>query len=118
MYPWQEFDDLRRSVAEANRVEPSNVVLGSGSEAIVQLIPRLYIEPGDEVIVSPQSYSRYAVGSAVMGAVMRSVSLTGYRFDLDAVAAAVNERTRIIWLCSPNNPTGTIIRRDEMLCVP
>jgi histidinol-phosphate aminotransferase len=114
MYPWQEFDDLRRRVAEANGVEPSNVVLGSGSEAIVQLIPRLYIEPGDEVIVSPQSYSRYAVGSAVMGAVVRPVPLREYRFDLNAVARAVNERTRIIWLCSPNNPTGTIIRRDEM----
>ena len=114
MYPWQEFDDLRRHVAEANGVEPCNVVLGSGSEAIVQLIPRLYIEPGDEVIVSPQSYSRYAVGSAVMGAVVRPVSLVEYRFDLDAVASAVNERTKIIWLCSPNNPTGTIIRRDEM----
>lgn len=114
MYPWQEFDDLRRSVAETNGVKPSNVVLGSGSEAIVQLIPRLYIEPGDEVIVSPQSYSRYAVGSVVMGAVLRAVSLTGYRFDLDAVAGAVTARTRIIWLCSPNNPTGTIIRRDEI----
>ena len=114
MYPWQEFDDLRRNVAEANRVDPSNVVLGSGSEAIVQLIPRLYIEPGDEAIVSPQSYSRYAVGSAVMGAVIRSVPHREYRFDLEAVGAAVNESTKIVWLCSPNNPTGTIIRRHEM----
>ena len=103
-----------RRVAEANRVDPSSVVLGSGSEAIVQLIPRLYVEPGDEVIVSPQSYSRYAVGSAVMGAVVRSVPAREYHFDLDAVVAAVNERTKIVWLCSPNNPTGTIIRRDEM----
>ena len=115
MYPWQEFDDLRRRVAEVNGVEPSNVVLGSGSEAIVQLIPRLYIEPGDEVVVSPQSYSRYAVGSTVMGAAVRSVSLNQYRFDLDTIARSITERTRIIWLCSPNNPTGTVIRRDAML---
>jgi histidinol-phosphate aminotransferase len=114
MYPWQEFTDLRCRVAEANHVHPANIVLGSGSEAIVQMIPRLYLEPADEAIVSPQSYSRYAVGSAVMGAVVRPVPLREYRFDLNAVARAVNERTRIIWLCSPNNPTGTIIRRDEM----
>ena len=114
MYPWQEFDDLRRCVAEANGVEPSNVVLGSGSESIVQMIPRLYIEPGDEVIASPQSYSRYAVGSALMNAVILLVPLRDYRFDLDAVADAVGERTKIVWLCNPNNPTGTIIRRDEL----
>jgi histidinol-phosphate aminotransferase len=115
MYPWQEFADLRRCVAETNGVEPDNVVLGSGSESIVQMIPRLYVEPGDEVIVSPQSYSRYAAGSALMNAVVRLVSLRDYHFDLDAVAGAANERTRIVWLCNPNNPTGTIIRRDEML---
>src|SRR5665811_1252992 len=50
-----------------------------------------------------------------MNAVVRLVSLRDYHFDLDAVAGATNERTRIVWLCNPNNPTGTIIRRDEML---
>lgn len=114
MYPWQEFTDLRCRVAEANCVQPSNVVLGSGSESIVQMIPRLYIEPGDEVIVAPQSYSRYAAGSVLMNAVVRNVSLRDYRFDLDAILDAVTERTRIVWLCSPNNPTGTIVQRDEM----
>src|SRR5665648_918130 len=113
MYPWQEFADLRQCVAETNGVEPDNVVLGSGSESIVQMIPRLYVESGDEVIVSPQSYSRYAAGSALMNAVVRLVSLRDYHFDPDA--GATNERTRIVWLCNPNNPTGTIIRRDEML---
>lgn len=114
MYPWQEFTDLRCRVAEANGVQPSNVVLGSGSESIVQMIPRLYVEPGDEVIVAPQSYSRYAAGSALMNAVVRNVSLQDYRFDLDAIVDAISGRTRIVWLCSPNNPTGTIIQRDEM----
>ena len=114
MYPWQEFTDLRCRVAEANGVQPSSVVLGSGSESIVQMIPRLYIEPGDEVIVAPQSYSRYAAGSVLMNGVVRKVSLRDYRFDLDAIVDAITERTRIVWLCSPNNPTGTIVQRDEM----
>ena len=114
MYPWQEFIDLRDRVAEANGVQPSNVVLGSGSESIVQMIPRLYIEPGDEVIVAPQSYSRYAAGSVLMSAVIRNVSLRDYRFDLDAIAGALTTRTKVVWLCSPNNPTGTIVQRKEM----
>ena len=114
MYPWQEFTDLRCRVAEANDVQPSSVVLGSGSESIVQMIPRLYVEPGDEVIVAPQSYSRYAAGSVLMNGVVRKVSLRDYRFDLDAIVDAITERTRIVWLCSPNNPTGTIVQRDEM----
>ena len=114
MYPWQEFTDLRRCVAEANRVEPSNVLLASGSETIVQMIPRLYIDPGDEVVVAPQTYSRYAAGSILMNAVLRNVPLRDYRFDLDAIADVVDSRTKIVWLCSPNNPTGTIVRRPEM----
>jgi histidinol-phosphate aminotransferase len=114
MYPWQEFTDLRQCVAEANRVKPSNVLLASGSETIVQMIPRLYVDPGDEVVVAPQTYSRYAAGSILMNAVLRSVSLRDYHFDLDAIADAVNSRTKIVWLCSPNNPTGTIVRRPEM----
>lgn len=114
MYPWQEFTDLRCRVAEANRIPPANVVLASGSEAIVQMIPRLYLEPADEVIVAPQSYSRYAAGSILMNAVVRNVPLRDYRFDLEAIANVVNRRTKIVWLCSPNNPTGTIIERDEL----
>ena len=114
MYPWQEFTDLRRCVAEANGVKPANGLLASGSEAIVQMIPRLYVEPGDEVVVAPQTYSRYAAGSILMNAVLRSVPLADYRFDLEAIADVVNSRTRIVWLCSPNNPTGTIVRRAEM----
>ena len=101
-------------MAEANGVQPSNVVLGSGSESIVQMIPRLYVEPGDEVIVAPQSYSRYAAGSVLMNAVIRNVPLRDYRFDLDAIAGALTTRTKVVWLCSPNNPTGTIVQRDEM----
>ena len=114
MYPWQEFTDLRLCVAEANGVKPSNVLLASGSETIVQMIPRLYVESGDEVVVAPQTYSRYAAGSILMNAVLRSVPLADYRFDLEAIADVVDSRTKIVWLCSPNNPTGAIVRRAEM----
>jgi histidinol-phosphate aminotransferase len=114
MYPWQEYTDLRQCVAEANGVKPSNVVLASGSESIVQMIPRLYVEPGDEVVVAPQTYSRYAAGSILMNATVRNVPLADYQFDLEAIADVVGPRTRIVWLCSPNNPTGTIVRRAEM----
>lgn len=114
LYPWQEFTDLKECVAEANGVPSDNVVLGSGSESIVQMIPRLYIEPGDEAVVAPQTYARYAEGSLLMNAVVRTVPLRDYHFDLERMAAAVGERTKIIWLCSPNNPTGTILRLAEM----
>jgi histidinol-phosphate aminotransferase len=114
LYPWQEYTDLRHAVAAANGVAPANVVLASGSEAIVQMIPRLYVEPGDEVVVAAQTYSRYAAASILMNAALRSVPLADYRVDLEAMAGLVGPRTKIIWLCSPNNPTGTIVRRAEM----
>jgi histidinol-phosphate aminotransferase len=113
MYPWQEFTDLRNQVADANGLPPSQVVLASGSESVVQMIPRLYVEPGDEVIAPVQTYSRYAQCSLAMGGRVRWVPLADYRFDLEAVADAITARTKIVWLCSPNNPTGTILKADE-----
>jgi histidinol-phosphate aminotransferase len=112
-YPEQSFFDLKRVLAEANGVRAENVVVGHGTEVIIQLIPQLYCEAGDEVIVPDLTYGRYAEAAKLMEARVRVVPLRDFHYDLDAVRRAVGERTKLVWLCSPNNPTGCILRRRE-----
>jgi histidinol-phosphate aminotransferase len=112
-YPEQSFFDLKRSLADANGLGPENVVVGHGTEVIIQLIPQLYCDPGDQVIVADLTYGRYGEAAKLMGAEVVTVPLRHFRYDLEAVLAAVTGRTKVVWLCSPNNPTGSIVRRQE-----
>jgi histidinol-phosphate aminotransferase len=112
-YPEQSFFDLKKVLARANGVGPENVVVGHGSEVIIQLIPQLLCNPGDEVIVPDLTYGRYAEAATLMDARVLTVPLRSFEYDLAGVRAAVTDRTKLIWICSPNNPTGTIVRRRE-----
>ncbi len=113
-YPWEDFGRLKEAVAAANGVPAAAVVLSAGSAQLVLNLPLLYVDPGDEVVLAPESYALYEAASQVMGATLRRVPLKDYRFDIPAIVAACGPRTRIVWLCSPNNPTGTIVTADEL----
>ena len=113
-YPWEDFGRLKAAVAAANGVPDANVVLSAGSAQLVLNLPLLYVDPGDEVVLAPQSYALYEAASQVMGATLRRVPLKDYRFDIPAIVAACGPRTRIVWLCSPNNPTGAVVTADEL----
>lgn len=111
-YPDQSFHDLKQSLAEANGVAAEAICVGHGSETIIQLIPQLYVKPGDEVVVADVTYCRYEEASKLMDACVVRVPLSGMRHDLDAMRDAVGEKTRIVWICNPNNPTGTFVERE------
>jgi histidinol-phosphate aminotransferase len=113
MYPEFGFYDLVKALAAANEVETSNIVTGQGAEAIVQIIPQLYVNPGDEVILADVTYTRYEEATRLMDGSLVVVPLREHRFDLPAIADALTPRTKLVWLCSPNNPTGTILHREE-----
>ncbi len=113
-YPEQSFFDLKEAIARACDVRDENVFVGHGSEVIIQLIPQLFCEPGDEAIVGDITFGRYAEACKLMEARLVTVPLQDFHHDLTAIRAAVTERTKLIWLCSPNNPTGTIAGADEV----
>ena len=113
-YPEHGFYDLIHALAAANGVKESMVVAGQGAEALVQLVPEMFVNPGDEVILADITYSRYLQASRLMDASVVVVPLRDYRHDLQAIAKAVTPRTKLIWVCSPNNPTGTIVYRREV----
>ena len=113
-YPEQSFFDIKHAIAAHNGVDFENVVVGHGSETIIQLLPQLLVESGDEVVLADVGYGRHEEASKLMNAVLRRVPLRQYLYDVEAMAAAVTARTKLLWIASPNNPTGTIITRDEV----
>ncbi len=107
-YPEQSFFDLKEAIATACGVTAEHVFVGHGSEVIIQLIPQLFCDVGDEAIVADITFGRYAEACKLMQAEVVTVPLQAFQYRLEAVRAAVTKRTKLIWLCSPNNPTGTV----------
>ncbi len=109
-----EYADVRRALAAYCDVPEQMIMPGPGSETVLRYVTQAFIDPGDEVICAPESYSGHPWATQIMGGVVTFVPCVDYRFDIDAFIAATSERTKMIWLCSPNNPTGTIITDAEL----
>lgn len=105
--------DLREVLAGMFELKVSNVIVGSGSEGIMSNIIRTFLCDEDEVLTSEGTFVGFYVLARSRGVTMVTVPLKDYHFDLGAIAAAINERTKIIYLANPNNPTGTIFTKTE-----
>jgi histidinol-phosphate aminotransferase len=105
---------LRHKLADRFRVKPANVVVGSGSESILANIIRTFLFDDQEVLTARGTYIGLYVLARSRGVKLTLVPLKDYRFDLEAIADAINERTKLIYLANPNNPTGTIFTHREL----
>jgi histidinol-phosphate aminotransferase len=114
-YPDGAGINLREKLAAHLGVETEQVILGNGSFELLFLVGLAFLEQGEETITAEPSFGWYKNVTLIMGGQLVSVPLTqDYKVDLDGMAAAVSEKTRIIWLCNPNNPTGTIFTQSEL----
>jgi histidinol-phosphate aminotransferase len=105
--------DLRRVLAEQFEVKIDNVIAGSGSEGLMSGIIRTFLCDEDEVLTTESAFIGFQVLALSRGVAYRTVAYRNWHYDLPTLAAAVNERTKIIYLANPNNPTGTIFTRAE-----
>src|SRR5207245_3315255 len=105
--------DLRRVLARAYDVKVENVIAGSGSEGIMSNIIRAFLGDEDEVLTTEAAFIGFQVLAKSRGVKYRTVPYKDWHYDLAALAAAINEHTKIIYLANPNNPTGTIFTRHE-----
>jgi histidinol-phosphate aminotransferase len=105
--------DLRRVLAETHETMIENVVVGSGSDAIMANIIRTFLCDEDEVLTTDAAFIGFQILAKSRGVRYRTAPYKDWRYDLPALAAAINERTKIIYLANPNNPTGTIFTRQE-----
>ena len=114
-YPDGECRDLREELADFYDIDYEQIVVGNGSDEIIDFALNLVVSPGDEVIMADPTFSQYELSAKVKGAKAVQVPLDEeYKHDLDAMLEAVNEKTRIVFICDPNNPTGTIVPAEEM----
>ena len=114
-YPDAVAAALRNHLAVHLSVGPDQIAVGPGSVGVLQQIIAAFCDAGDEVVFAWRSFEAYPILVSLAGAVPMPVALTAdERHDLDGMAAAITERTRIVLLCTPNNPTGTTIRHDEL----
>jgi histidinol-phosphate aminotransferase len=105
--------DLRTRLAEKFKVKVGNVIAGSGSDSVMAAIVRAYLAPGEEVLTTEGAFIGFQVQAKGAGALYRTVPYREWHYDLPALAAAITEKTRIVYLANPNNPTGTIFSKDE-----
>lgn len=105
---------LRAAIADRVGTDADRVTVGAGSIAIIYQLAVAYLDPGDEVLTPWISFEAFPVIAQTMGAVLVEVPIVDHAYDLDAVADAVGERTRMITLANPNNPTGTAVSTDEI----
>jgi histidinol-phosphate aminotransferase len=104
---------LRRALADRLGVAADAIILGNGSNDIIELLARAFLRPGDEAVMAEQAFVIYQMVVQATGALPRAIPLRRFTHDLDAMAQAITPATRIVFLANPNNPTGTIYRRDE-----
>jgi histidinol-phosphate aminotransferase len=115
IYPDGANYDLRLAVAKHFGFTIDEVAVGNGADDLILELSMVYLDDGDEVIVSRSSFPIYDIYTNAMRAKLIKTPLApGYRIDLDAMARAINTRTRIVYVCNPNNPTGTMVTATEL----
>jgi histidinol-phosphate aminotransferase len=105
---------LRNAIAERHGVEPANVVTGAGADAIIGHLSVATLDPGDEVVTAWPSFISYALDALKLGAVPQKVPLVDDHYDLDALLEAIGPRTKLVYIATPNNPTGTMTTREQL----
>ena len=114
IYPDGSSYDVRLAIAKHFGFELDQVAVGNGADDLLLELSMAYLDDGDEVIASRSSFPIYDIYTSAMRAKMIKTPLApGYRPDLDAMARAITDRTRIVYICNPNNPTGTIVTARE-----
>ncbi len=113
-YPDAAHRDLIAALAEKHGIEQTRIICGAGSDEILYLVARAFAGPGDEIIHSEYGFMMYPIIAKSVGARPVPVPEQNYRADMDAILAAVTERTRIVYLANPNNPTGTHVPDAEI----
>ena len=106
---------LRTELAERNGVEFEELIVGSGADGIIDLLAQATLDPGDDVVCGWPSFPSYVLTAAKLGAEPRRVPLRDHTYDLDGLLAAIGPRTKLVYVCHPNNPTGTANGREELL---
>jgi histidinol-phosphate aminotransferase len=105
---------LRRALAEKHDVAFEQVAIGAGADGVIDCLSQATLEPGDEIVCGWPSFPSYVIDALKLGATPVRIPLRDHRYDLDALLGAITERTKLVYICNPNNPTGTMNTRADL----
>ena len=114
-YPDSDGIFLKRVLASKFKLDPRRIILGSGSDQIFELICKSFINKNDEVIVPEFSFIIYRIYSKIYGAKIKYAKEKNYKISINNILSKVTKRTKIVFLANPNNPTGTIVNKKELI---
>ena len=114
VYPDGRAEALRAAVAEHYGLEPERLIFGDGTDEILHLINQTYLEPGDNMIQGQYGFGAYAIGARATGAEVRFAPEPNLRLEVDEILALADERTRLVFITNPANPTGSWLNAAEV----
>jgi len=114
VYPDPNWVDLRRTLGEFYAVDPEGIIIGRGSDEIIHMMGLSFISPGDEVIYSLPAFALYPFTTTLMAGVHRCIPSANHEHDIRAIAGAITDRTKLIFLANPCNPTGTMLTAEAI----
>lgn len=114
LYPNSGHGSLRRAIGTTLNLDPDRIICGAGSDEIITFLAQTYAGPGDEVIHTEHGFGMYRISALAAGATPVEVPETNRQVDVDKILAAVTERTRLVFLANPANPTGTLLPESEI----
>ncbi|MBE3114896.1 MAG: aminotransferase class I/II-fold pyridoxal phosphate-dependent enzyme, partial [Actinobacteria bacterium] len=113
-YPEGSSRLLREKIAHKLNIDKEMIIIGNGADNVIDLVGMAFINEGDEVITGEITFPAYETTTKIMGGKLISVKLKDFSFDLEKIAQRINEKTKIIFICNPNNPTGTIVDKEAV----
>jgi len=114
MYPDSRASALRAAVAQHFGLEPERLVFGDGTDEVLHLINQVFLEPGDNIVMGQYGFGAYAIGARACQAIVRTAEEPNHHVSVEKMLEQVDDRTRLVFITHPGNPTGTFLTRDEL----
>ena len=114
LYPDGRADALRHAVASYFRLEPERLVFGDGTDEVLHMLCQVFVEPGDNIVMGRYGFGAYAIGARACQGEVRMADEPNHRLTAAELLKHVDERTRLVFITQPGNPTGTFMTRDEL----
>ena len=115
IYPDGYSASLRTRVAKHVNVNEEELIFGNGSDEVVQIICRALLNPEKNTVMATPTFPQYKHNAVIEGAEVREVPLVNGDHNLDEMIGKIDENTTVVWVCTPNNPTGTYVTKDNLL---
>lgn len=113
-YPDSQAFSLKRKLARHLNVQPSNLVLGNGSDELIDIIIKTFVEEDEHIVTSDSTFLEYKIIAGVKGRTVITAPLKYFKYDLEAIKAKIGAKTKVVFISNPNNPTGTYVTSYEI----